>query len=111
MPDLRSIVSRIKGPLVPATPAFGDDEALDLDSTVKWLDWVVEQGIGLIWLTPGTSRYMALSNQEIRDLTKACAAMTRGRALLIAATAPQWPLHQCHHGQQQTAGAHQVEHY
>ena len=50
MQDYRAIVDRIRGPLAPIFPAFTADERLDLDSTCKWADWVVEQGIPLLWL-------------------------------------------------------------
>ena len=94
MQDYRAIVDRIKGPLVPIIPAFGEQEELDLDSTCKWLDWEVEQGIPLFWLT-GSSRYLSLTDEEVYDMTKAVAEVVRGRALLIAATNFHWPVHMC----------------
>ena len=94
MRDYRAIVDRIRGPLVPIIPAFGEREELDLDSTCKWLDWEIEQGVPLFWLT-GSSRYLSLTDAEVFDLTKAVAEVARGRALLIAATNFHWPVHMC----------------
>lgn len=93
--DYRSNVDRIKGPLVPIMPAFTEDERLDLDSTQRWVEWIVQNGIPLVWLTFGTSRYFSLTDQEVWDLTKAVGEVTRGRSLLIAATNVYWPVHQC----------------
>ena len=92
--DYRAIVDRIRGPLVPIIPAFGEREQLDVDATCRWLDWEIEQGMPLFWLT-GSSRYLSLTDDEVFDLTKAVAQVVRGRALLIAATNFHWPVHMC----------------
>ncbi len=93
--DYRAIVERLKGPLVPITPAFTKNEDLDLDSTQRWLQWIVGSGIPMVWLTYGTSRYCSLTDQEIFDLTSAVGQVTRGRCIFIAATNFHWPVHQC----------------
>ncbi len=94
MQNYRDIVDRIKGPLCPVFPAFGDDDKLDLDSTCKWVDWVVDQGLPMIWLTPGTTRYFSLTDQEIFDLTEAVGQAINGRCLFITATNFHWPVHE-----------------
>ena len=94
MQDYRAIVDRIKGPLAPIFPAFGDDEQLDLDATCSWVDWVIDHGMPMLWLTPGTSRYFSMSDQEIFDFTKAVGQTVDGRCLFIAATNFHWPVHQ-----------------
>ena len=94
MQDYRAIVDRIKGPLSPVFPAFSDDEKLDLDSTCKWVDWVVDQGIPMLWLTPGTSRYFSMTDQEIYAFTEAVAQTVKGRCVFIAATNFHWPVHE-----------------
>jgi dihydrodipicolinate synthase/N-acetylneuraminate lyase len=94
MQDYRAIVDRIKGPLAPIFPAFSADEKLDLDATCGWVDWVVDQGMPMLWMTPGTSRYFSMSDQEIFDFTKAVGETVNGRCLLIAATNFHWPVHQ-----------------
>ena len=95
MADHRDIVARLVGPLAPVLPAFTDDEGLDLDATCRWVEWVVASGTPMLWLTPGTTRYFSLSDEEVWELTRAVAGVTRGRAILIAATNLHWPVHQC----------------
>ncbi len=95
MQDYRSIVDELKGPLVPILPAFTEQDELDYESTCRWVDWVVDSGIRLLWLTCGTSRYASLTDREIWYLTKAIAEVTRGRALLIAGTNLHWPVGEC----------------
>jgi len=92
--DYRAIVDRIRGPLAPVLPAFAADEKLDLDSTCKWADWVVGQGMPLLWLTPGTSRYACLTDQEVFDFTQAIGQAVKDRCIFIAATNRHWPVHQ-----------------
>ena len=94
MQDYRAIVDRIKGPLSPVFPACSDDEKLDLDSTCKWVDWVVDQGIPMLWLTPGTSRYFSMTDQEIYDFTEAVGQTVKRRCIFIAATNFHWPVHE-----------------
>ena len=94
MQDYRAIVDRIRGPLAPIFPAFTADEELDLDATCKWADWVVEQGMPMLWLTPGTSRYGCLTDQEIFDITQAISQTVKGRCIFIAATNFHWPVPQ-----------------
>jgi len=91
----RSIVDRIKGPLVPIMPAYTADGKLDLRSTCDWIDWLIKRNIKLFWMTPGTTRFKNLSDDEIRELTKAVAHVTKGRAILIAATAFHWTTKDC----------------
>ncbi len=85
-PQPDSIVKRLRGPLVPISTAFTEKEELDLKSTSQWVDWLIQKGIRLFWTTQGTSRYFYLSNTEIDDLNRSVAAVTRGRAILIAGT-------------------------
>src|SRR5262245_38350737 len=80
------------GPLVPVLPAFRDDEGLDLDATAGLIDALIDDGIGAFWTTYGTSRFFSLPDAEIRSLTGAVAAVTRGRAAFIASTTYHWPV-------------------
>ncbi len=95
MNDYQAVIERLKGPLVPITVAFAENEELDLDSTQRWLHWIVDSGIPMVWLTYGQSRYASLTDQEIFDLTRTVGQVTRGRCILIAATNFHWPVHQC----------------
>lgn len=95
MKDFRSIVDKLKGPLVPVMCAFDEDENLDLESTCRWIDWLIAGGIRLFWTTYGTSHFWGLTDSEVMELTRAVAGVTRGRALLIAGTNFHWPLRKC----------------
>ena len=39
--------SENSGPLVPILTAFEEDDRLDIDSTCKWVDWLITKGIKL----------------------------------------------------------------
>ena len=91
----RSIVDRIRGLLVPIMPAYTAGGKLDLDSTCGWMDWLVARGVRMFWMTPGTTRYKNLSDDEINALTRAAAAVTKGRAVLITCTQFGWTADQC----------------
>lgn len=93
--NYRSIVDRLTGPLVPIIPAYASDGTLDLESTCGWINWLIERGIKLFWLTPGTTRYPDLTDDEVWDLTRACAEVTKDRALLISATNLTWSAEEC----------------
>lgn len=89
------IVERIRGPVVPILPAFAADEGLDLESTTRWVEWLLSSGIPIVWTTYGTSHFMMLDDREIHALTEAVAAATKGRAVFIASTAYHWSTAQC----------------
>lgn len=95
MKNYRSIVSKIRGPLVPITTPFKDNDELDVESVCRWVDWLIQQGIKLFWTTYGTSHYACLTDIELMILNKEIAAVTRGRATLIAGTNFHWPERQC----------------
>ncbi len=86
---------KLSGPLVPIMPAFRADERLDLDSTCRWVEWLIRRGIRGFWTTYGTSHYMCLTDDEVCALNQAVAAVTRGRAVLIASTDFSWSVARC----------------
>ena len=90
-----TIVERLSGPLVPVMPAFDENEDLDIASTVRWVNWLIENGIRLLWTTYGTSSYFSLTDAEIYELNHQLALVTKGRAVFIAATPTHWPVKKC----------------
>ena len=94
MDHFREVADRLQGPLVPLMIPFKEDDSIDWDALGKFVNWVVEQGVPMMWLTPGTSQYYILTGQEIRDLTRCIAEANAGRAVFIASTKP-WPAHEC----------------
>lgn len=95
MQKYEAIIDRLKGPLFPVIPAFLDDETLDIESTCKHVDWAVTEGMPMVWLTGGSSRYSSMTEQEIWDLTKALADTIGGRAVFFGGTNYNWPVHLC----------------
>jgi 4-hydroxy-tetrahydrodipicolinate synthase len=93
--NLRQTAAKIKGPLVPVMPAFDDGERLDIESTCRWVNWLISSGITAFWTTYGTSHYMCLTDEEIYTLNQAVAGVTRGRAVFIASTNFTWPTSKC----------------
>ena len=86
MSNFREVGTKIRGPLMPILTAFRENERLDIDSTRKWVDWLLGKGIRLFWTTQGTSHFMTLSDREVVDLTQALAEVISGRGLFIAST-------------------------
>lgn len=91
----RQYARTLRGPLVPLFAAFGEDESIDIDSTCKWVDWLIRGGLRIFWTTYGTTHFMCLTDAEVLDLTRALAQVTRGRATLIASTPRQWATTAC----------------
>ena len=95
MRDYREIVKRIQGPLAPVLVAYSDDESVDVDSTCRWVDWMIRGGIRLFWTTAGTSNYICLTDDEIVEVNRAVARTIGQRGVFIASTAWQWPVARC----------------
>jgi dihydrodipicolinate synthase/N-acetylneuraminate lyase len=107
----RSFAREIRGPLVPILAAYKDDETLDIDSTCKWVDWMIGRGMTLFWTTYGTTHYHSLNDQEVIDLNKAVAATIGDRGIFIACAPWQWATRDCIGFVQQASdwGAHVVK--
>ena len=91
-----ALFARLRGPLAPILPAFDDQQRLDVISTCRWVEHLIGQGVRLFWTTHGTSHYMSLTDEEVVELNRAVAGVTRGgRATFIASTPFQWPTQRC----------------
>ena len=82
---------KLKGPLIPINPAFKDDGSLDINSTCRWINWLIENGIRNFWTTGGTTHYFCLTDEEIFTLNKELAECISGRASFIASANWHWP--------------------
>jgi dihydrodipicolinate synthase/N-acetylneuraminate lyase len=91
----RAFARTIRGPLVPLLTAFDDEERLDIDSTCRWVDWLLANGHKLFWTTYGTSHFMSLTDREVMELTEALAKVIAGRGIFIASVPRQWATNQC----------------
>ena len=85
----------LEGPIVPIMPAFSDDGSLDVPSLRRFLRRQIAAGTRHFWTTPGTSHYYSLTDDEVRELTRAVAAETAGKATYIASTCFHWPVDRC----------------
>ena len=92
MSDYKAIVPRLNGPLVPILSAFDDQQRLDTESVAQWIESLIDRGIKHFWTTHGTTHFMCLADDEIVELTRCVASVTRGRSIFIASTAYHWPL-------------------
>ena len=88
----RETRDKMYGPLVPINPAFKEDGSIDIDSTCRWINWLVENGIQNFWTTGGTTHYFCLTDEEIYTLNKEIADCIGARATFIASVNWHWPV-------------------
>ena len=55
-------------PVYPIPPSFNTDEDLEVESTIKYLNYLKERGAKTVMTTAGTSQFNLLNNEEIRKL-------------------------------------------
>jgi 4-hydroxy-tetrahydrodipicolinate synthase len=55
-------------PVYPIPPSFNTDEDLEVESTIKYLNYLKEKGVKTVMTTAGTSQFNLLNNEEIRKL-------------------------------------------
>jgi dihydrodipicolinate synthase/N-acetylneuraminate lyase len=81
-PELRA---RLSGPMPSLKTPFNRDGSIDFDGLRNLIDCNLAAGAKALMLTAGDSHYVALSEQEIAEVTLATIQHTAGRALVIAA--------------------------
>ena len=86
----RKIAEKMRGPLAAVMMPFDEHDQIDHQALGKWVDWVVTEGVPVLWTTGGTSEMISLSEAEIFDLTRTVCAANAGRAFLIMSTPPLW---------------------
>ena len=67
-----------------STP-FQENGEIDFDSAKKMINFYADSGFKTIMLTAGDSHYLALSDDEIKKLTRKICEYNNGRMLVIAA--------------------------
>lgn len=90
-----AIAKRLRGPLAPVLVPFTEDEEVDYQSLARWIDWLGENHVPVMWTTGGTSEMMSLTEDEIFRITKTIAEANKGRVFFIASTGPTWPVSKC----------------
>ncbi len=84
MKELRQRVrAALNGPVcsIP-TPFLASDDSIDKDAIAKMIDFQLDNGFKMIFLTPGNSHYNILTVQEMYELNKFCIEYTAKRALV-----------------------------
>jgi 4-hydroxy-tetrahydrodipicolinate synthase len=79
------IRAAMTGPMPSLTTPFNRDGSIDYESLRRLIDFNLEAGAKTLMLTVGDSHYIAMSEEEIADVTKFTVKHTAGRALIIAA--------------------------
>jgi hypothetical protein len=77
--------ARLSGPMPSLKTPFNRDGSIDYDGLRNLIDCNLAAGAKALMLTAGDSHYVALSEQEIAEVTLATIRHTAGRALVIAA--------------------------
>ena len=95
MNEYRSFARKIRDPLVPILAAFDENERLDIDSTSRWVDWLITNGHTLFWSTYGTMHFMSMSDSEVLELTKQLGKVIGDRGIFIASVPWQWATSSC----------------
>ena len=86
MDKFQKLAARIEGPLAPLFVPMTVDEEVDHDAMARYVDWLVNNGVGLMWLTRGTAEYMVLDPSEIIGLTATITQVKGAKAVLISST-------------------------
>ena len=72
------------GPVCSLPTPFKKDNTIDYDTAAQIIDFQIENGFKVIFLTPGNSHYNCISDDEMAELAKFCVKHIRKRALLCA---------------------------
>jgi len=77
--------ARLSGPMPSLKTPFNRDGSVDYNGLRNLIDCNLAAGAKALMLTAGDSHYVALSEQEIAEVTRVTIAHNAGRALVIAA--------------------------
>ena len=83
--DRAWIRQSLTGPVASIRTPFEKDGSIDYDGLRRAIDFNIEAGSKTILLTAGDSHYVALSDEEISEVTRVTVAHTGRRALVVAA--------------------------
>lgn len=75
----------LTGPVSSIRTPFRQDGTVDLDGLRSQIDFNVDAGSRTMLLTAGDSHYIALSDDEIAQVTRVTVEHTAGRAMIVAA--------------------------
>ena len=75
----------LTGPVSSIRPPFHRDGRIDYDGLRSVIDFNISAGSKTMLLTAGDSHYIALSDQEIAEISRAVVEHTAGRAMVVTA--------------------------
>lgn len=75
----------VTGPVVSINTPFTRDGEIDYAGLRRFVDFAIDAGTGALLFTPGDSLYVALTDDEVAELTRVAAEHIGDRALFIAA--------------------------
>ena len=85
MIDRARVREALTGPISSIRTPFRKDGSVDSDGLRNAIDFNIQAGSRTMLLTAGDSHYFALDDNEIAEVTRATAAHTAGRAMVVAA--------------------------
>lgn len=68
---MKDLVGKIKGPIYPICTPFNEDESLDIDGIKNYVDFLMDGGAKVIYVTAHTSRFPLLSFDEMKQVNEA----------------------------------------
>ena len=85
MIDRSRVREALTGPVTSIRTPFAKDGSVDYDGLRNTLDFNIDAGSKTMLLTAGDSHYIALSDQEIADVSRVVVDHTAGRAMVVTA--------------------------
>ena len=83
--DTEYFRQQVSGPVVSINTPFTQDGEIDFEGLRRFVDYAIDAGTSALLYTPGDSLYVALTDDEIAELTRVTAEHIDDRALFIAA--------------------------
>lgn len=85
-----AVLRRLKGPMASVAMPYKDDFSVDHDSLRKWVAFMCERKVPVLFMTLGDSELDVLDDREIADVIRTVAKEAAGRTLVIGGTGPWW---------------------
>lgn len=82
---MKNIKNILRNSIPSFSTPFKENGEIDFDAAKKMINFYADSGFKSIMLTAGDSHYLALSDDEIKKLTKKVCEYNNGRMLVIAA--------------------------
>lgn len=79
---------RLRGPMVSVTIPFADDGAIDFSGLRRWVAFLCERRVPVLFMTLGDSELEFLTEAEIEAVTRTIVREAAGRTLVCGGTGP-----------------------